>query len=37
MSIGFGLTAVIPCYNEVESIDPTYAEIVSTLPGTTLS
>ena len=33
MSIGFGLTAVIPCYNEVESIDPTYAEIVSDLAG----
>ena len=33
MSIRFGLTAVIPCYNEVESIGPAYAEIVSDLAG----
>ena len=30
---GFGLTVVIPCYDEGESIVPAYAEIVSELGG----
>jgi glycosyltransferase involved in cell wall biosynthesis len=30
---GFGLTAVVPCYDEGESIVPAYAEIVSELGG----
>jgi polyisoprenyl-phosphate glycosyltransferase len=29
----FGLTAVVPCFNEAESIQPTYEEIVAELGG----